>query len=60
MLYGTFGFGGPTDAGDVEPDHLDPGVDPVDERLEQGEAGLRCRRRASAWGRGGALPDGHP
>jgi hypothetical protein len=36
--YGTFGIGEPPTPRDIEPGHLDLGVDPVDERLGQVEA----------------------
>ena len=58
-VVGHLGCGGTPDAGYVEPDHLDPRVDLVDERLEQVEAGpdavAEHQRRPGC----GARPHGH-
>ena len=51
---------GATHPGYVEPDHLDPGVDLVDERLQQVEAGADAVAEHK-WRAGtGARPDRHP
>ncbi len=54
------GVGGATHAGYVEPDHLDPWVDLVDERLEQVEAGADAVAEHQWWAGCRARPDRNP
>ena len=59
-VVGHLGCGGTAHAWYVEKDHLDPGVDLVDERLEQVEAGADAVAQHQRRSGCGARPDRDP